>query len=101
MIASFDGISVKRDYALEIKCPGKKDHGTALKGSIPIKYYPQLQHQLAVCGLDFIYYYSFDGEDGVTLIVQRDDDFIKNMIDKEKQFWDHLQTLKKERENAA
>ena len=60
MIASFDGLSLDDKVAVEIKCPGKKDHDLALNGQIPEKYFSQLQHLMAVSGLECIYYYSFN-----------------------------------------
>lgn len=94
MSASFDGITLSRECICEIKCPGKKDHSEATLGMIPKKYYPQLQHQIHVSGLDFAYYYSFDGEKGIIIEVKRDQEFIEIMIEKEKEFWNCLQTLK-------
>ena len=46
MIASLDGIDPTGKHIAEIKCCGSEDHAIALGGSIPQKYYPQLQHQL-------------------------------------------------------
>lgn len=92
MAASFDGMTIDEDYILEIKCPGKKDHKTALEGKVPDKYIAQLQHQIFVSGLDFSYYYSFDGLKGVILEVKRDQEFIEKMIEKETEFWNILQT---------
>lgn len=94
MAASFDGITLERDIILEIKCPGKKDHAEAKKGNIPEKYKAQLQHQIFVSGLDFSYYYSFDGEKGIVLEVKRDNEFIEKMIEKEKEFWECLKAHK-------
>lgn len=93
MCASFDGITLEEDAIVEIKCPGKKDHEEALKGRIPKKYMPQLQHQLFVSGLDIAYYYSFDGCKGINLEVKRDQEFIDKMIEKEFEFWQCLLTL--------
>lgn len=93
MMASFDGIDLSGDYAVEIKCPGKEDHEMAKSGEVPEKYIPQLQHQLEVCQLGMLYYFSFDGEEGVILEVQRDDGYIHKMIRKEKEFWDCVQEL--------
>lgn len=95
MMASLDGITkygpnVLGDNIVEIKCAGKVDHGAALKGKVPKKYYPQLQHQLAVTGLDMAHYFSFDGIDGVILEVKRDDEYIEKMIEAEKRFYDIL-----------
>lgn len=93
MMASLDGMELGRKHIAEIKCPGFEDHSTALLGDIPEKYYPQLQHQLEVCGLDMIYYFSFDGENGVLLECHRDDKYIKKMIIKEKAFFNCMQDL--------
>ena len=93
MMASLDGISEDKKTIVEIKCPGPNDHQIALNGKIPEKYWPQLQHQLEVCELDYGYYFSFDGEKGHIIKVYRDDSFIKNMILKEAEFWECMQTL--------
>lgn len=93
MIASLDGMNIERSCIVEIKCAGKNDHDLAVDATMPPKYFPQIQHQLAVTGLDMSYYFSFDGNDGVVLEIYRDDDYIKKLIDKEKIFWDQLQNL--------
>jgi putative phage-type endonuclease len=89
-MASLDGMSDCGKYIVEIKCPGEKDHSLALQGKIPDHYYPQLQHQLYVTDLDSIFYYSFDGIDGVTVIVKRDDKYIEKMVSQELQFYNCL-----------
>lgn len=89
--ASLDGYSEEKKICVEIKCPGKEDHAVALKGSAPAKYYPQVQHQLLVTGFDLCHYYSFDGEHGCLVIVKRDNDYIKNLLEKELEFWDLVQ----------
>ncbi len=86
-MASLDGMSECGKYIVEIKCPGEKDHALALQGKIPEHYYPQLQHQLYVTGLQSIFYYSFDGTDGVTLVVKRDDAYIEKMVEEERKFY--------------
>lgn len=108
MAASFDGLTIDEDYICEIKCPGKKDHACALEGKIPEKYIAQLQHQIHVSGLDFSFYYSFDGTKGKILEVKRDEEFIEKMIAKETDFWNILQTeiqlkniRKRETQNAV
>lgn len=93
MIASLDGMDIEGKTIVEIKCAGQEDHAKAIKGNIPDKYYPQLQHQLAVCELDMAYYFSYDGENGVVLDIYRDDNYIKKLIDKERAFWNQLQEL--------
>ncbi|MEN6512252.1 MAG: lambda-exonuclease family protein [Chloroherpetonaceae bacterium] len=88
-MASLDGINAWNEI-LEIKCPGEKDHNLALSGKIPEHYYPQLQHQMYVCEAEKAYYFSFDGFDGVTIEVKRDDKYIEKMIEEEKKFYDCL-----------
>lgn len=90
MMASVDGISVNGKTLLEIKCPGKHDHLIAMNGDIPKKYYAQLQHQMLVCDLQEMYYFSYS-EDCYNLVcVQRDDGYCKLMIDKEEKFFQNL-----------
>lgn len=93
LMASLDGITKSGMYAVEIKCPGKVDHAIALSGKVPDKYYPQLQHQLFVTGLNFMYYYSFDGKEGVLIEVERDDAYIARMLQEELSFWAFVKNL--------
>jgi putative phage-type endonuclease len=90
MAASFDGMTLEQDAVCEIKCPGKKDHFAALNGIIPDKYKAQLNHQMVVADVKEMFYFSFDGEKGVTIEVKRDDEFIEVMIEKEREFWERL-----------
>lgn len=89
-MASLDGISACGKYIVEIKCPGEKDHAIALSGKIPDHYYPQLQHQMYVANVQFAYYFSFDGTDGVYLQLVRDPNYIEKLIHEEKKFYDCL-----------
>lgn len=92
MMSSLDGLTLDGSAAVEIKCPGKKAHSMALKGKVPEYYIPQLQHQLACLGIEKVYYYSYDGYNGVVLEIDRDDVFIENLIEKEKEFWECVQS---------
>lgn len=85
-MASLDGINEWNEI-LEIKCPGPTQHQIAVDGKVPDHYYPQLQHQMYVCDSEKVFYYSFDGFDGVTIEVKRDDEYIKKMIEEEKKFY--------------
>ncbi len=89
-MASLDGISACGNYLVEIKCPGERDHAVAVSGKVPDHYYPQLQHQMWICGLDQMYYFSFDGADGVLVNVERDYLYCGKMIDEEMKFYDCL-----------
>jgi putative phage-type endonuclease len=88
MIASLDGITLKRDAIVEIKCAGQKDHDIALNGQIPDKYFPQVQHQMAVSELDFCYYFSYHPNKYALLKINRDQPYIDKLIEKEKVFFD-------------
>jgi putative phage-type endonuclease len=89
-MASLDGINAAGDIILEIKCPGTKGHAIALQGKVPDQYYPQLQHQMYVADVNLAYFYSFDGMDGVSIPVPRDDDYIKEMVKRELEFYECL-----------
>lgn len=92
-MASLDGMSECGNTIVEIKCPGEKDHETALKGKVPNHYRSQLQHQMYVTGVKEMFYYSFDGKDGVYFKVKRDDEYIERMIVEEKKFYQNLMLL--------
>lgn len=94
MMANLDGITEKKDIAVEIKCPGEKDHNLAKQGIVPEKYIPQLQHQLEVIGIDCIHYFSYRDGDIALIEVGRDDSYIKNLCIEEKKFWDCVESLK-------
>jgi putative phage-type endonuclease len=87
MRASLDGLSPNGRQVVEIKCPGEKDHRFAASGCVPEKYFPQLQHILAVTGLAEIHYWSFRFDHTVLLKVERDESFIADLIEKEIDFW--------------
>lgn len=87
MRATLDGINYEKRILVEAKCPGKEDHLTAVGKHIPEKYYPQLQHQLAITGYDYMYYFSYDGNHGAMVRVERDEEYISEMIEKEQEFW--------------
>lgn len=92
IIASLDGITMDTQAAVEIKCPGEKNHKMAQDGQIPKHYQIQMQHQLAVTGLKTMFYYSYDGQEGITLEVQRDDALIEEILTKEKEFFNFMKT---------
>lgn len=85
MRASLDGYN--DGVVLEIKCPGIKDHQTALDGKVPEHYYPQVQHQLFVSGAERCDYFSFTEESQVTVRIFPDHDFLKAYFIKADSFW--------------
>jgi len=84
--ASFDGVSEDRKTIIEIKC-GRSSHRLAKNNVIPDYYKCQLQHQMYISGLEMIFYYSFDGQEGITIIEERDEKFISKMLEKYLEFW--------------
>lgn len=94
-MASLDGISDDGKTLVEIKCPGDEDHQLARQGVIPEKYIPQLQHQMCVCGLNEMYYFSFKGitYPNFAIKIKRDDEYINKLIEKETEFWQCMQTF--------
>ena len=88
MMASLDGITLDRNIVVELKS-GLSTYKMAKEAIIPEYYKAQLQHQLACIGLNEIYYYSYDEQtdSGICIKVYRDDEYIKKLIDKEKEFW--------------
>jgi putative phage-type endonuclease len=91
IIASLDGITMDGQAAVEIKCLGEKTHQMALSGKIPKYYQIQMQHQLAVTGLQEMFYFSYDGQSGVSLKVQRNDVLIATLLEKEQEFFHCMQ----------
>lgn len=86
--ASLDGMDPEEKIIVEIKCPNKQDHFDALTKKVPTKYFPQCQHQLLVTGLSQMYYFSFDGKEGVAVEVLADENYIEELFQKEKKFWE-------------
>lgn len=89
IIASLDGYYVNegRIHILEIKCPGMQDHLTAIGGEIPDHYYPQLQHQMDLAGVDSMLYLSFDGDTGVVVPCFRDEYYCATLFAEELSFY--------------
>jgi putative phage-type endonuclease len=88
--ASLDGWNAELQEGLEIKCPGKVDHATAVAGEVPKHYYAQVQHQIMVTNAKAWNYWSFDGERGALVRVLPDAKYIKKLMAAEKKFWELL-----------
>lgn len=93
MLASMDGLSNDLKVGVEIKC-GARSFKEAKKSYIPGYYKCQMQHQMYICELDWIYYYCFNGKEGILMKLQRDDEFINKIIEQENKFYDCLINLK-------
>ena len=66
----------------------------AKAGKVSDNNYCQIQHQLEVTGLDKCYLFFFDGVDGYPIEINRDDNYIRRLVEAEKRFWDDLQDFK-------
>ncbi len=93
MFASLDGYSADCQTIIEIKCPGATDHDSAINGMIPEKYYPQLQHQIAVTNAKNCFYVSYDGYEIAIVQAYRDQDYIDELIESETQFIKRVRTF--------
>ena len=87
--ASFDGVTEDLSHGVEIKC-GKQSHGLAKNGKIPPYYVAQLQHQMMNANWKQMHYWSYRDGEGILIIVDRNDEFISGMLDKEIAFWNSV-----------
>lgn len=87
--ASLDGMTLDRECILEIKCPGREDHETALRNAVPSHYYPQVQQQLLVSGARVCHYWSFDLYQGTGALVEvyPDSAYIARLVQTWRDFW--------------
>jgi len=91
LFCSLDGINFEQNLIVEIKCAGGASHHKALVNEIPRVYYPQLQHQMLVSGIDICHYFSFDGEDGVIVECPANPEYQEELLKKLQEFWDLVQ----------
>lgn len=84
--ASLDGVSSNGEYILEIKCNGHFYHSKVLQGEVPNFHMAQMQHQLLVSKAKKCFYYSFDGNNGVSIEVLPDPNFADNLLPKAREF---------------
>ena len=62
------------------------------ENEVPDSYYAQVQHYMAVTGLTFfvLTVFIFDKYEGRHYVIPRRDDFIKQLIEKESDFWNNF-----------
>lgn len=89
---SLDGFNHELNRIIEIKCPGKSDHETAVRGIVPEKYVPQVQAQLLITGAIDLDYVSFDGTDIAIVKVIPDLEMQRQIVEKAKWFWNLVET---------
>lgn len=94
--ASMDGLSVDGKRGLEIKYANREDHELAKKGKVPSKYIPQVQQQWQVNqGMEVLNYMSIRSEDDYHMFeVDMDEGYIKEMFEKQEEFWYCVKNLK-------
>ncbi len=88
---SLDGLSFGGSSVVEIKCGESVYRKTASSGRAPTYYYGQLQHILAVTGLESIDFWCYLPRRSPVLVpVARDDNYIERLLDGEAQFWQQV-----------
>jgi putative phage-type endonuclease len=92
MMSSLDGLTRDKKTVVEIKC-GSKSFAQAERGEIAPYYLSQLYHQMHCADVDQSLFVAFNGEHGIVIPVERDQDFINNMIEKEREFYECLITF--------
>lgn len=90
--ASLDGWVPSSQTILEIKCPGDRDHNTALEGRVPEKYVPQINHLILVTGAQHCHYLSYSPsrpykERHALVSVTPDAEQLRLLLRKEEIFW--------------
>jgi putative phage-type endonuclease len=90
--ASLDGLATNHDAVVEIKCGQSAYRTTSQTGSVPDYYYGQMQHILAVTGLDSLDFWCYWPAYPALLIpVPRNVAYIERLLNKELEFWNHVQ----------
>jgi putative phage-type endonuclease len=89
--ASLDGLAVNHDSVVEIKCGQSAYRRTAQTNSVPVYYYGQMQHILAVTGLESLDYWCYwPGSPPLLVPVPRSDKYIERLLNKELEFWNQV-----------
>ena len=90
--ASVDGLSSDGRSVVEIKCGEGVYKKSASTGTVPGYYIGQLQHILAVTGLEAIDFWCYlPRRSEVHLLVERDEHYIERLLVAEEKFWNELQ----------
>lgn len=92
MMASLDGFSRDQKLVVEIKC-GSKSFAQAEAGEISPMYICQMQHQMECANVNQSLFVAFNGEVGIIIPVDRDQEFINQMIEREREFYQCLLTF--------
>lgn len=87
-IASMDGFNADGKVpAIEIKCLGEKGHSQSKLGVVPPQYWPQLQWQMYVAGIQEMYYFSYAADNDFEVIkVKKDRAFLDKAVEAAHEF---------------
>ena len=86
--ASLDGLSTNHDTVIEIKCGASSYRKVSQTRTIPSYYYGQVQHILAITGLDSLDFWCYwPNNPPVLLPVKRNESYIERLLSKESEFW--------------
>ena len=90
--ASLDGLAIKHDAVVEIKCGQSAYRTTSQTRTVPDYYYGQMQHILAITGLDTIDYWCYwPGRPPLLIPVPRNPSYIERLLNTELEFWNRVQ----------
>ena len=94
--ASLDGLADDHNGVVEIKCGARVYEIVDETASIPDYYYAKTQHILAVTGLRSLdFWCHWPGRPDLLVNVPRNNDYIKNLLEKEEAFWNMVLDLRK------
>jgi putative phage-type endonuclease len=71
----------------EIKCPTTERKWMEMCAAVPLYYRAQLQYQIAVSEADRAYFWAWFEGKGNLIVVERDDDYIVEMLKRADQMW--------------
>jgi putative phage-type endonuclease len=90
--ASLDGLAINHDAVVEIKCGQSAYRTTSQTRSVPDYYYGQMQHILAVTGLDSLDFWCYwPGCPTLLIPVARNVAYIERLLNRELEFWNLIQ----------
>lgn len=93
MIANVDRTVIGENAGLEIKTAGAPQYKKWKGDEIPDAYYCQCLHYMAVTGADYWYIaVLLGGNDAKWKRIERNEEDIKALIEKEKEFWNLVET---------
>lgn len=91
MLANIDGTIIHPEYGkgiIEIKTASEMNKKQWQDEEIPDTYYCQIQHYMSVTGLNYCMIIALIGKELIWKYVPRNDEFIKSLIEREREFWD-------------